>query len=289
MHRKNSGYEKNTTKDEDNQLYKAYMPSTTQQDPHYNTVTPNYTSTFPSFINNESKSAHDAENDLKSSHEQLTPPLPPTMYDPRMYPYPPGMDMYQSHRTVSLNSVDQRQQSELHHPQGMDYPYRYGSHSGYTSLMSQRSDLNQPMPDLIGEVNEPSPNTGTSEATEQIQSLSIYNNPSAASVNLHKNERLNSSFSSHSSSISSSGNNTPATRKPRQVRKIPEELKDEAYREKRRKNNESAKRSRELKRHKDEKLEHWCRFMDQTNLGIMAEIKVLKDRMKNCPTCSIKL
>nr|KAG5696462.1 hypothetical protein BaRGS_020999 [Batillaria attramentaria] len=62
---------------------------------------------------------------------------------------------------------------------------------------------------------------------------------------------------------------------------VPEDQKDEAYWEKRRKNNESAKRSRESRRIKEEQIAMKVVVLEQENLALKTEIDILKTEVEN--------
>lgn len=146
--------------------------------------------------------------------------------------------------------------------------------------------------------------SSTSEAATRLDQLSTSEAPVP---NISNNERLNSSGTSdRSSNHSSPGENAsaipqsvgwssgsalmvhenrPTRRHQRPQIKIPEEQKDEAYREKRRKNNESAKRSRELKRLKEEQNVSRSRYLENLNYSLTAELAFLKEKAKGCPRC----
>ncbi|ELT95044.1 hypothetical protein CAPTEDRAFT_178189 [Capitella teleta] len=60
-------------------------------------------------------------------------------------------------------------------------------------------------------------------------------------------------------------------------RTIPEELKDIAYWERRRKNNEAAKRSRDARRAKEDEIAIRAAFLEQENLKLRVEVAALKN------------
>lgn len=69
-------------------------------------------------------------------------------------------------------------------------------------------------------------------------------------------------------SVSSSGR--------KKGRPLPEEQKDEAYWERRRKNNEAAKRSRDARREKEEKIAMRAAFLEQENFQLRVELATVK-------------
>lgn len=66
-------------------------------------------------------------------------------------------------------------------------------------------------------------------------------------------------------------------------RPVPVQNKDETYYEKRRKNNESAKRSRDMKRSKEEQMCYHIQILTQENLQLKTELEVMRrdsDKLK---------
>lgn len=61
--------------------------------------------------------------------------------------------------------------------------------------------------------------------------------------------------------------------------KLPDDLKDEAYWERRRKNNEAAKRSRDARRAKEDEIAIRAAFLEQENIKLRVEITALKNEM----------
>lgn len=62
----------------------------------------------------------------------------------------------------------------------------------------------------------------------------------------------------------------------RRGKSLPEELKDEAYWERRRKNNEAAKRSRDLRRAKEDEIAIRAALLEQENSRLRVEVAALK-------------
>lgn len=67
--------------------------------------------------------------------------------------------------------------------------------------------------------------------------------------------------------------------KKRPLTTVPEELKDNSYWDKRKKNNESAKRSRESRRMKEEHIAVRVVYLDQENLQLRTEVSLLKQEI----------
>ena len=63
-------------------------------------------------------------------------------------------------------------------------------------------------------------------------------------------------------------------------RPVPSENKDPFYWEKRRKNNESAKRSREMRRTKEEHVTLRAFYLEQENTQLKSQLSVLREEME---------
>lgn len=115
--------------------------------------------------------------------------------------------------------------------------------------------------------------------------------PISSSSQIHSDETLDYS-NGHSSGNSSSGeadvglmpSSANSGRRSadghqsmrKRGRPLPEDLKDEAYWERRRKNNEAAKRSRDARRAKEDEIAIRAAFLEQENLKLRCEIAQLK-------------
>ncbi|XP_064485523.1 protein giant-like [Ornithodoros turicata] len=84
----------------------------------------------------------------------------------------------------------------------------------------------------------------------------------------------------HTSSDNSNGDVQPIRPADSKKRgRLPEDLKDEAYWERRRKNNEAAKRSRDARRAKEDEIAIRAAFLEQENLKLRVEVAGLKNEM----------
>ena len=93
------------------------------------------------------------------------------------------------------------------------------------------------------------------------------------------------SSSSNDSSPGGSSNNDDDASTPRMPPKkrphnVPEESKDANYWEKRKKNNESAKRSRDARRMKEEQIAMRVVYLEQENLQLRTEVSLLKNEIE---------
>jgi bZIP factor len=65
----------------------------------------------------------------------------------------------------------------------------------------------------------------------------------------------------------------------KKIKPVPDEKKDDAYWERRRKNNEAAKRSRDLRRQKEDEIALRATFLEQENLKLKAQVTILKTEL----------
>lgn len=79
------------------------------------------------------------------------------------------------------------------------------------------------------------------------------------------------------SSVDHNGIKIPPKKRPHNV---PDEQKDNAYWEKRKKNNESAKRSRDARRMKEEQIAMRVVYLEQENLQLRTEVSLLKGEIE---------
>ena len=90
--------------------------------------------------------------------------------------------------------------------------------------------------------------------------------------------------SSNDSSPGGSSNNdddsTPRMPPKKRPHNVPEESKDATYWEKRKKNNESAKRSRDARRMKEEQIAMRVVYLEQENLQLRTEVSLLKSEIE---------
>lgn len=68
---------------------------------------------------------------------------------------------------------------------------------------------------------------------------------------------------------------------PHQVPSSSGDIKDQAYWEKRRKNNEAAKRSRDARRAKEDELAIRVAFLQSENIALKAQIQALNTQIEN--------
>ena len=84
------------------------------------------------------------------------------------------------------------------------------------------------------------------------------------------------SVSGYTSIISESG----SKKRKRRPQPIPDNCKDDAYWERRKRNNESAKRSRELRRYKEQQTTMRVIYLEQDNLKLKTEVDMLRTELE---------
>ncbi|CAG2166273.1 unnamed protein product [Oppiella nova] len=128
------------------------------------------------------------------------------------------------------------------------------------------------------------PISATSAATPIPTSTPLITTTSSASIMTpmahHMSSADDTSQNGHSSGNSSSGEadmgSSGGSANRKRGRPLPEDLKDDAYWERRRKNNEAAKRSRDARRAKEDEIAIRAAFLEQENLKLRCEIAQLK-------------
>ncbi|ELU04811.1 hypothetical protein CAPTEDRAFT_175426 [Capitella teleta] len=116
---------------------------------------------------------------------------------------------------------------------------------------------------------------GGNDASSTNANVSV----SAALASGADNQGLGSDPLSQPSSTTSSGGSSKIPPKKRPL-SVPEDLKDGNYWEKRKKNNESAKRSREARRMKEEQIAMRVVYLEQENLQLRTEVSLLKSEIE---------
>lgn len=136
------------------------------------------------------------------------------------------------------------------------------------SLQEQQSESHRSLmkPSTLSSATATSSHTGTSTSYNP-QHHSAPNTPTSPSFNRAQTPSIPSTSSGHSSTHSSSR---------RRARTFPDEQKDEAYWERRRKNNEAAKRSRDARRAKEDEIAIRAALLEQENMKLRVEVAALK-------------
>lgn len=97
------------------------------------------------------------------------------------------------------------------------------------------------------------------------------NSCGGASSSGGESESTNASVNLNSSPTNSTPSSTRKKGKP-----LPDELKDQAYWERRRKNNEAAKRSRDARKAREDEIAIRAAFLEQENFQLKVEVAKLR-------------
>ena len=165
---------------------------------------------------------------------------------------PPHMDMSQ-----------QRDQHGGHHMPQMVYPQQH-QHQQQAHDYLGRSGQPAPLP--LGHGTHLSPQ----ESTLQGQAPTQHSPPEPTSAHSPSGSNSSGDAPVHSGRI-------PPKKRPLTV---PDEQKDTGYWEKRKKNNESAKRSRDARRMKEEQIAMRVVYLEQENLQLRTEVSLLKTEIE---------
>lgn len=136
------------------------------------------------------------------------------------------------------------------------------------STSHQSSSAMPPIMDLNSQLHtgESIHNVGSHETSSQDLDSSHLSSPSSTS-----------SGPSTPLDLANQGDKIPPKKRPHLT---PDNQKDEMYWEKRQKNNESAKRSREARRMKEEQIALRVVFLEQENLQLRTEVSLLKSEIE---------
>ena len=175
-----------------------------------------------------------------------------------MYDTHPGlMDISQPRPHLSHSHV--KAESELPYP-SLSPTQGYQGSSGHASMPQSASTMIPPShPHPAGPLS-----TGLSPPTQQSRDHRDQNNDDGTSSSeVSPNQGKNSGI--------------PPKKRPLSV---PDDMKDGAYWEKRKKNNDSAKRSREARRMKEEQIAMRVVYLEQENLQLRTEVSLLKSEIE---------
>lgn len=126
----------------------------------------------------------------------------------------------------------------------------------------------------------------TSPVQNQNQRLNPYNNLGMKDVSNQLQQSkpasniLNESSSSINFSLGADENKSSTNNASKKRRPVPSDAKDNTYWEKRRKNNESAKRSRDMRRMKEEHISVRVIYLEQENLQLRTENALLRSEVE---------
>ena len=128
-------------------------------------------------------------------------------------------------------------------------------------------------------------NTGSTNSSSNSSSNSLCNNSQMMLNEQLINQNLilaSQSPFAPSTLIDSSTSNlfSGIKKRKRSPQPIPQDLKDDAYWDRRRRNNESAKRSREVRRIKEQSMHYRLAFLEKRNLQLTTELEMMKEEAK---------
>lgn len=169
-----------------------------------------------------------------------------------------------------------------------------GLHQHYLNSLGHHSHSQQPQPPPQGPPQGPPPHPPQQQhpygppdlsALGGMSTPSSTTGPELARASSSTSPALNSGADDdESNSEGGSGdygsgdyNRMPPKKRPHTV---PEDMKDRCYWEKRKKNNDSAKRSREARRMKEEQIAMRVVYLEQENLQLRTEVSLLKSEIE---------
>jgi hypothetical protein len=154
-----------------------------------------------------------------------------------------------------------------------------------TSYSNVDPSLLSHLPGLPGNYNN-SPNAAAAAAAASLANLAAVNGGQQAGMTaenlaaaLTANAAANLPLTSNVSTMLASRkrrNERDSNERNKKIKPVPDEKKDDAYWERRRKNNEAAKRSRDLRRQKEDEIAVRAAFLEQENLKLRAQVTILK-------------
>lgn len=184
------------------------------------------------------------------------------------------------HQSASTNQATNHHESSLHIN---DVSLLYnGHHNGHQSRHITTHQHTPPPP-------PPPPPIGTQTTWNQVHSM-------AAVMAAHGNNSNNNNVANtgngnntyNSGNLFASIDSPPSTlvlatikKSKRQPQPIPDNCKDDAYWERRKRNNESAKKSREMRRWKEQQTTFRVRVLEQENLKLKTEVTMLRNELEN--------
>ena len=201
-------------------------------------------------------------------HTPVRGGAPPNMRPFKMYPFEPMTSMYSQ---LSTQTVTAAAATAGLYPLGAmsgATAAAAGPQSGLPLSLFDTSavTLSSPITQYLQQRKRRHEARGSSGSTSSVDSLGMS----------HSSDAL---FSASMSPGRDSDSGAPSSKKPKSGLVLPEvdERKDEAYWERRRKNNEAAKRSRDARRAKEEEIALRAAFLEQENLKLRAQVAILKN------------
>lgn len=122
------------------------------------------------------------------------------------------------------------------------------------------------------------PSTTTPSTSTSGNSGNMYTASTPNTVPSEASSPSSSKEDAHASGVSSTNgaSNTSGSKSLKKGKSVPDEEKDESYWEKRKKNNESAKRSREARRSKEIQINYQVLLLERENLALKTEVDMIQ-------------
>ena len=211
--------------------------------------------------------------------------------DPNLYPFPPydHENKGSARQMISMSGTV---------PPTADQDLALMSATMYHDLDRRRaktssSDLNQPntcatvtrqqnlaeiKPERQPTPEGDAPSTTTPSTSTSGNSGNMYTASTPNTVPSEASSPSSSKEDAHASGVSSTNgaSNTSGSKSLKKGKSVPDEEKDESYWEKRKKNNESAKRSREARRSKEIQINYQVLLLERENLALKTEVDMIQ-------------
>lgn len=209
---------------------------------------------------------HTAESSSSASSTG-SPPSPNRLANPN----PPASSISAISTASSSNRIRNPNLQQTQSGNGTDRRISSASGSGGSSFNDADEDDEELLhedDDGISNRTSPTPSCASSTA---LRRTSILGNGDGAGVCVGNGGERNGS---NGTSKGEHGSNGASAR--RKGRSLPDSLKDDAYWERRRKNNEAAKRSRDARRAKEDEIAIRAALLEQENMRLRIEVAALK-------------
>lgn len=148
--------------------------------------------------------------------------------------------------------------------------------SGASSLTSSPPNRDMNMSNM----SSPGPSTSRLSMSPDGPSQGQQHSSQAQVSSTHSPGEIVKTESSDSNSVKSGNEEDPGIPPKKRALQVPNEQRDDSYWEKRKKNNESAKRSREARRMKEEQIALRVVYLEQENLQLRTEVSLLKSEIE---------
>lgn len=232
----------------------------------------------------DSLSSHTPVMDLTTSME-AGPPKPRSGSTSRHSSYYPTTTSTMNCSTAGVLEHELRSVTSLNHSDPLKSPpkstFRYDTSTGWDATARSLSNN-------LSTSSSVTSNHGLVMPTTQHQQIDqhqhVPSSPPPASSTLASSISLNSPGSGSSSSMVLGGDTALSLaqmrKRKRRPQPIPEDCKDDAYWERRKRNNESAKRSREMRRMKEQQTTMRVIYLEQDNLRLKTEVDMLRTELE---------